>query len=217
MPQKRQPRAIVYVDGFNFYYGALKKNPELKWLDYRKLAERLLRGHTIATLKYFTSPVQDRVDDNGLAQRQDAYIRALTEHSNVEVHLGQFKTREKQLPRVRGYRTGKVKMKCVIHTEEKRSDVSLAAHLVRDACKQRMDVALLLSNDSDLQTPVKMAEEEGVTVITVNPHEHSDQARRLLSADKRTLNRRLLKRSQLPDPVTTGDGRKIRRPKEWVA
>ncbi|GAA0632055.1 hypothetical protein GCM10009535_04620 [Streptomyces thermocarboxydovorans] len=23
----------VYIDGFNLYYGLLKKNPDLKWLD----------------------------------------------------------------------------------------------------------------------------------------------------------------------------------------
>lgn len=113
-------------------------------------------------------------------------------------------------------KAGKVELNHVIYTEEKRSDVSLGAHLVRDACKGRMNVALLLSNDSDLQTPVKMAEEEDVSVITVNPYGHSKQAQHLLGTDQRTLNRRLLKQSQLPDPVTTGDGYEIYRPKEWV-
>ncbi len=45
--QRPQPQTIVYVDGFNFYYGALKGNPDLKWLDYRELASRLLRGHHV--------------------------------------------------------------------------------------------------------------------------------------------------------------------------
>ena len=205
----------MYVDGFNFYYGALKGNPDLKWLDYRELAERLLRGHHVGTVKYFTARVQDRPDDRGLAQRQGVYIRALKEHSKVEVHLGQFKHREKNLPLVSGRRSGKIKMARVVHTEEKGSDVSLGAHLVRDACHKNMEVALVLSNDSDLQTPVTMAEEEGIIVITVNPHKQAEQPRRLLSSDKRTLNRKLLERSQLPNPVTGRNGRKIHRPKEW--
>ena len=205
----------MYVDGFNFYYGAIKGNPELKWLDYRKLASHLLRGHQVCAVKYFTARVQDRRDDRGLAQRQDVYISALREHSDVEVHFGQFKHREKNLPLVRGYRSGKIKMARVVHTEEKGSDVSLGAHLVRDACHKNMDVALVLSNDSDLQTPVTMAEGEGIAVITVNPHKQSEQPRRLLSGDKRTLNRRLLKRCQLPDPVTDRTGTEIHRPKEW--
>ena len=98
----------------------------------------------------------------------------------------------------------------MIDTEEKGSDVSLGAHLVWDACHDNMDVALVLSNDSDLQTPVTMAEEvSGVRVITVNPHKHSDQPQRLLSLDKRTLNRRLLLRCQLPNPVTDDRGERI--------
>lgn len=217
MSQQPQPRAIVYFDGFNFYYGALKGNPDLKWLDYRKLASRLLRGHHVGAVRYFTARVQDRPDDPGLAQRQDVYIRALKEHAGVEVHLGQFKHREKNLPLASEHRKGKIKMARVIHTEEKGSDVSLGAHLVRDACHKNMEVALVLSNDSDLQTPVTMAEKEGIVVITVNPHKQTQQPRRLLSGDKRTLSRKLLERCQLPDPVTTQTGKLIHKPKEWKA
>ena len=217
MSQQPQPRAIVYVDGFNFYYGALKGNSDLKWLDYRKLAGRLLRGHHVGAVRYFTARVQDRPDDPGLAQRQDVYIRALREHAGVDVHLGQFKHREKNLPLAREHRKGKIKMARVGHTEEKGSDVSLGAHLVRDACHKNMEVALVLSNDSDLQTPVTMAEKEGIVVITVNPHKQTQQPRRLLSGDKRTLSRKLLERCQLPDPVTTRAGKLIHKPKEWKA
>ncbi|WP_419924909.1 NYN domain-containing protein [Candidatus Poriferisocius sp.] len=217
MSQRPQPQTIVNVDGFNFYYGALKGNPDLKWLDYRELAVRLLRGHHVEAVKYFTARVQDRRDDRGLAQRLGVYIRALEEHSGVEVHLGQFKHREKNLPLVRGYRSGKIKMARVVHTEEKGSDVSLGAHLVRGACHKNMDVALVFSNDSDLQTPATMAEGEGIAVVTVNPHKQSEQPRRLLSGDKRTLKRKLLEQCQLPDPVIGVKGSKIHRPKEWRA
>ncbi|MCQ3808694.1 MAG: hypothetical protein KTV16_15705 [Acidimicrobiia bacterium] len=123
MSQSPQPRTIVYVDGFNFYYGAIKGNPELKWLDYRELATGLLRGHQVGAVKYFTARVQDRRDDRGVAQRQGIYIRALREHSDVEVHFGQFKQRKRILPLVRGYRSGKIEMVRVLHTEEKGSDV----------------------------------------------------------------------------------------------
>lgn len=79
-----------------------------------------------------------------------------------------------------------------------------------------MDVALVLSNDSDLQTPVEMAEETGVKVITVNPHHRAEQPRRLISTDKRVLKRKHLRRSQLPDPVINEQGGRIPKPKEWV-
>ena len=56
-----------------------------------------------------------------------------------------------------------------------------------------------------------------MAVVTVNPHKQSKQPRRLLSGDKRTLNRKLLEQCQLPDPVIGGKGSKIHRPKEWRA
>ncbi len=214
MIQKSQPRTIVYVDGFNFYYGALK-GTAFKWLDYRALATGLLRGHQIDAIKVFTARVQDRPDDLGLAQRQDDYLRALKAHSGVEIHLGQFKRRRVARPLADKLAKGITEIVSVIDTEEKGSDVSLGSHLVWDACHKHMDVALVLSNDSDLQTPVSMAEDIGVRVVTVNPHDQSDQPRRLLSSHKRTLNRRILRHSQLPDPVVDDRGERIHKPSLW--
>jgi len=214
MTQEPQPRAIVYVDGFNFYYGALK-GTALKWLEHRALASALLRGHRITRVKYFTARVQDRTDDLGLSQRQDAYIRALQAHSDVEVHYGQFKQRRKSRPLADKLKRGVVEFVAVVDTEEKGSDVSLGAHLVWDACHKEMDVALVMSNDGDLVTPVQMAERAGITVTTVNPHQLRNQPRHLFGTDKRTLSRRLLARSQLPDPVYDAHGGQIRKPQEW--
>lgn len=205
---------MVYVDGFNFYYGAVK-DTAFKWLDYRALATSLLRGHHITHVKYFTARVQDRADDPGLSQRQDAYIRALQSHSAVDVHYGQFRQRRKTRPLADKLKRGIVEFVAVIDTEEKGSDVSLGAHLVWDACHQEMDVALVMSNDSDLQTPVEMAERAGITVVTVNPHERHKQQRHLLSSGKRTLNRRLLGQCQLPNPVYGIQGERILKPSEW--
>ncbi len=128
------------------------------------------------------------------------------------MHFGQFKRRKKRLPLAKDLN----RFVQVVQFEEKRSDFSLGAHLVRDACHRLMDVALVLSNDSDLQTPVDFAEGEGVKVITVNPHQQSDQPRRLLSSDKRILKVRHLRRSQLPDPVFTKSGGRIPKPKKWT-
>jgi len=40
---EQQPtiRSIVYIDGFNLYYGALR-NTDYKWLDLQTLFQRLL-------------------------------------------------------------------------------------------------------------------------------------------------------------------------------
>lgn len=129
MTQEPQPRAIVYVDGFNFYYGALK-GTAFKWLDHRTLASALLRGHRITRVKYFTARVQDRTDNLGLSQRQDAYIRALQAHSGAEVHYGQFKQRHKTRPLADKLKKGVVEFVAVVDTEERLRRLTRSASCV---------------------------------------------------------------------------------------
>jgi len=56
----------------------------------------------------------------------------------------------------------------VARREEKGSDVNVAAHLLLDVLEQRIDAAVMISNDSDLQFPVQTARDR-VPVGTINP------------------------------------------------
>lgn len=56
-------RAIAYIDGFNLYYGAVKGDPPLKWLDVQAMCEAVLRNHDVAAVRYYTARVTDRSDD----------------------------------------------------------------------------------------------------------------------------------------------------------
>ena len=47
-------RTFVYIDGFNFYYGAVK-GTTYKWLNLKLLCENLLIKNKIAGIKYFTA------------------------------------------------------------------------------------------------------------------------------------------------------------------
>lgn len=44
--------------------------------------------------------------------------------------------------------------------EEKRTDVNIACHILNDAWKKSFDAAAIISNDTDLFTPIKMVVEE---------------------------------------------------------
>lgn len=58
-------------------------------------------------------------------------------------------------------------------TEEKGSDVNIAAHLLRDGFKGAFEAAVLLTNDSDLVEPVKIVRRElGLSIVILNPHQH---------------------------------------------
>ena len=74
---KKPLRTIVYVDGFNLYYGQLK-GTSYKWLDPVALFQRVLGPQNqITQIKYFTARVQPTVNEPSVNTRQDAYFRAL--------------------------------------------------------------------------------------------------------------------------------------------
>lgn len=203
----------VYIDGWNLYYGAIKGTP-YRWLDLHALSCTLLRGHRINRVRYFTARVDDRPDDLNQSQRQDAYLRALGTIPEIEIHLGRFVTHTNRVRLARRRSNGSWYDDAMI-TEEKGTDVKLASNLIWDAAHKDMEVALLISNDSDLQESVDMAMQLGVKVITCNPHERRSQPQHLNGDDKRSLRRRHLARSQLPLSVVGPDGKAISCPVKW--
>ena len=48
----------------------------------------------------------------------------------------------------------------VLRTDEKGSDVNLASYLLLDAFKHECEIALVISNDSDLAEPIRIVREE---------------------------------------------------------
>ena len=59
-------------------------------------------------------------------------------------------------------------MVSVADREEKGSDVNVASHLLSDVLCGRVDAAVVVSNDSDLSLPLKLAREM-VPLGTINP------------------------------------------------
>jgi hypothetical protein len=77
------------VDGFNFYYGALKGTP-YRWLNLVELAKQLVPPtFTIDKLKYFTARVSG-AEDVDAPKRQQAYLSALQTLPEVQVIYGSF-------------------------------------------------------------------------------------------------------------------------------
>ena len=67
-------KTIVYVDGFNLFYGLLKGTPNL-WLDLELFARSLLTDkYEIAEIKYFTARVRGEAIDTISAHDQCAHL-----------------------------------------------------------------------------------------------------------------------------------------------
>src|SRR3990172_6660857 len=159
----------IYIDGFNFYYGAVKGTP-YKWLDFSALCRILLPLHQIKRIYYFTALVDARPSDPDKRARQETYLRALKTLPNMNIVLGSFLSHVTNMPLANG--NGYVD---VIKTQEKGSDVNLAAQLLLDGFRNDYECAVVVSNDSDLLRPIQISIHDlgkmvGVLAPTQNKH-----------------------------------------------
>ena len=91
-------RTLIYVDGFNLYFGLLKGTPH-KWLDIAEFVRHHIRAsHQIVGLKYFTATVTARPQDPQAPVRQGVYLRALRSLPDTQVILGHFLSKQRALP-----------------------------------------------------------------------------------------------------------------------
>lgn len=165
---------MAYIDGLNFYYGAVRNRPALKWLNPQAMLERLLPGERIGGIRYFSTLIANDADPDAPA-RQAIYFRALRTIPVLEIQLGRMAVRTKQgivLPKTQPPQIGTLEV-----FEEKRTDVNLASYLLMDAFEDRYDTAIVVSNDSDLTTPIAMtAHRLGKRAVVVNPYRPRQQA-----------------------------------------
>ena len=147
MEQKQ--RVIVYIDGFNFYFG-LKSNAKWKkyyWLDIVKLFEMFMRpNQELVAVKYFSA----KPDDIDQSLRQNAFFQANRENPKFKLILGKYLKKS-----ITCFKCGNV-----IHThEEKETDVRIATQIIADAYQKNCDISIVVSADSDMIPAIELATE----------------------------------------------------------
>ncbi|MDP2329221.1 MAG: NYN domain-containing protein [Reyranella sp.] len=206
-------RVLVYVDGFNLYYRALRGTP-YRWLNLDLLARRLVRpGDTIDLVRYFTARVKARAGDPDAPRRQQIYLSALGTVPNIEFHFGNFLTKTKKRP-LASVPTRFVE---ILDTEEKGSDVNLAVHLVNDAWSNHFDVALVLSQDTDLIEPLRMVSKgvgKPVGLVWLDGR-RPDRGMANASSFVRHVSHADLIASQFPAQIARNPGSPIIKPTGW--
>ena len=101
----------------------------------------------------------------------------------------------------------------VFDPKEKASDVNIAVHMVNDGWQNQYDVAVLISNDSDLLQAIKIVKTAcGKRVHIISPNAEANIELNKAANYKGQISAKHLSSSQLPDliPFTT-----IRRPDAW--
>lgn len=135
------PRVAVFIDGLN----AMHRLKERHWedcFDVGHFAERITGGRTLVGVFYFRArPRKPPIKDAGELARQQVHIR------NIENQLFQDYGR--------WLRFGRMKLQSGTWVE-KRTDVWLAAQMIHEAATDQIDVAILVTADSDLVPAVEL-------------------------------------------------------------
>lgn len=219
-------RTIIYVDGFNLYYGALKRTPD-KWLDLAAYFGLILPDADLRAVRYFTAPVsgQEGVD-------QQVYLNALAMNPLVDIRLGKYKPKT---------------IRCGVGTcshrgpreftrsEEKQTDVGIAVGMLDDAYQSHADRMVSVSGDSDLVPALRLVGVRAPAIKlsvyipdrrawNVRQASGSKPSVRTFAEDIRSAvgnkNVRLLPiielgRSQLAPSMLSSDGSTITKPSDW--
>lgn len=214
-------RANVYVDGFNLYYGCFQNEnyPQdtcYKWLDLAEFLRRALPRDYINRIRYFTAIVSGSARDPDKPLRQRTYIRALQTIPNLTVHEGHFLTTRKtgRLVDAQGVATSTLEK--VEVREEKGSDVNLATYLLMDAVDNDFELAVVVSNDSDLICPIEVVRKKfGRQVGVLNPQSGFSGALYRTATFYKKIPRADLANCQFPDPMTDANG-SFSKPTIWT-
>ena len=203
-------RVIVYVDGFNFYYG-LKSSLRWKryyWLDIVGFFEQFMRpNQELIAVKYFSA----HPADSNKNKRQSALFQANKENPKFKLILGKYLKKTIECHRC-GY---------IINTyEEKETDVRIATQIVSDAYERKCDVAIVVSADSDMIPAIELAKGTRLKVFIYFPPDHySSDLANLSNGNVIHLQRyeSRFKANILPDVVHLSSGYDLQIPPEWKA
>lgn len=206
--------SVVYVDGFNLYYGAVK-DTAYKWLNLSKMVQYLLPKNQILKIKYFTALVTSRPQDPDQPNRQQMYLRALKTVPNLEIIKGHFLSHKVWMLRA-NCPPGQSQYVEVIKTEEKGSDVNIATHLLHDGYRRVYEAAIVISNDSDLVEAIKIVRhvlKKKVIILNPFPNSPSKELKRIATFVK-PIRQGVLAASQFPDQMEDQTG-KFYKPVSW--
>jgi 6-hydroxy-3-succinoylpyridine 3-monooxygenase len=205
-------RSIIYIDGFNFYYGAIQGTKD-KWLDLSVYFARLRSDDDIQRIYYFTA-----ITSGPSQARQKAYLLALSTLPLVTIILGRFKKKNVRCQVGSCVHPDSKRFKV---QEEKRTDVNIAVQILDDAYQDQCDTFIVVSGDSDLVPAlnrVKTSFPKKKIVVYVPSRDAARGAAYELRAAAhiaRDLPLNLLHLSQFPQKIHDGAGGIIEKPAEW--
>jgi uncharacterized LabA/DUF88 family protein len=204
--------SIVYVDGFNLYYGLLRPKA-YKWFDLVRCFTSIRQDDSIQKIKYFTAKVTGSPSYN----RQDVYLKALSTSPLIEIVYGVFKHKDIYC-KVSSCSSSHRKYSTY---EEKRTDVNIAVHMLQDAYKNNCERIVLVSGDSDLVPSLEFIKRDfhSIETIVYIPAVNKKRGAAVelrTAADKNfTFGFNYIQPFLLSDPVISPSGNTFAKPSGW--
>lgn len=217
-------RTVVYIDGYNLYYGLLRKT-SLKWLDLFALFRDYVLDPDaeLVQVRYYTAPVLGRMCDSPESpQRQRRYLQALRKMYPEQIAIIEgkiiastpFQRLVKPIPEA-----PTLERVQVYDFNEKKTDVNLAADLIAGAWVGAYEQAVVCSNDTDLEAAVATVRRHhpDIRLGLVAPIPGNDHRR--ISTDlsqhahwSKPLSPVHLEKAQLPERIPRSA---LRKPEAW--
>ena len=177
------------------------------------MAQLAYQSFDIVSVRYCSARVTPRPHDPQQPNRQALYFRALQTVPEVSVILGAFLTSTPTM--LRHPPSTPPQFVQVVKTEEKGSDVNLASYLLCDAFDDAFDIAIMLTNDADLVTPIQMVRRKfGKKVFLLCPHARVSFELRSNVDEVRQLRQGVLSAAQFPDTLSDAHGT-FSKPLNW--
>lgn len=202
-------RVTLYADGFNLYFGL--KHSGFKryfWLDIVALGSVLLKAdQRLVSSHYFSARIRDNGRNVADQKRQNVYLEAL-QLQGVQCQFGHY------LEKTRECRNCHAKWP---DYEEKMTDVNIAIQMLADAFDDAFDVALVISGDSDLSSPIRRVRErfpDKRVIVAFPPGRQSAELKRHANGYL-SIGEDKLRASQLPEQLIKPDGHALQRPLTW--
>lgn len=153
-------KVIVYIDGFNLYHSIKdlgRRHEYLKWQNLTELPRQFLsKNDNILSINFFTAYPTWKQDS---CSRHRVYVRIL-EDLGVNVILGNFKIKDVYCDNCE---------QNIRKHEEKQTDVNIATQIVQDIYEKKPDIIQIISGDTDLIPPIKVAKTKGIKIQVVIP------------------------------------------------
>jgi len=151
-------RTVIYVDGYNLYYGCLKYTG-YKWLNihalFADIANQQAPLSIVSDCRFYTAMVKGSVASHGEAavQAQTCYHQALVSPHTPQVTIvNSWHDLDKR--NLMRWEDGKAPNKSdrvtVWYMLEKQTDVRLALDAYRTSVRREIDQLILVSSDTDL-------------------------------------------------------------------